>query len=111
MGLEDMLAQEPALGFDKWVTISPKDDGEGVRTGCGIIVDVSKLPEKYKEVYNSREDNLYHVMTDFGNVMKFIIEELESSYYAVGVEKEPHARYMRQQELLCVAWDNYFVEE
>ncbi len=100
---------EKATEFAKWIAVAPK--GEVLRTGHGIIVAVESIPEKRVSMYNTRETNLYVVMTDFGNVMQLTIEELESAYLPRFLEKDPKARFERQQELLREAYEQYFIEE
>lgn len=100
---------EKATDFGMWVTVAPK--GEVLRTGHGIIVAVESIPEKRGSMYNTKESNLYVVMTDFGNLMRLTIEELESAYIPRFLEKDPKARFERQQELLREAYECYFMEE
>uniref|UniRef100_A0AB39AJW4 Uncharacterized protein n=1 Tax=Vibrio phage P018-4 TaxID=3229728 RepID=A0AB39AJW4_9CAUD len=95
--------------FEKWMCVSPKGPPyEEVRTGCGIIVDVETIPEKRQGLYDSKENKLYTVMTDFGNTFKLTLEELESTYVATRKESAPKGRFKRQQELLKTAWDKWF---
>lgn len=100
---------QKATEFGKWVTVAPK--GEVLRTGHGIIVDVQRIPDKRVTMFNTKEPNLYLVMTDFGNVMHLTIEELEASYIPRFLEKDPKARFERQQDLLREAYAQYFMED
>lgn len=87
-----------------YTTLQPKTG----HTGCGIIVKVERTPESRQGLYNSKENKLYTVLTDFGNTFILTLEELETAYTITGVEKDPKRRFMRQQELLREAWDKYF---
>ncbi len=104
-----MYYPEKATEFGMWVTVAPK--GEVLRTGHGIIVDVVPMELGMQEMLHSEDPNLYLVMTDFGNVMRLTIEELEEAYLPRFLEKEPKARFERQQELLREAYEQYFIEE
>jgi len=94
---------ESEVNFQLHTTLQPKS----CHTGCGMIVEISKLPDYFPEG-SSKGDKLYTVLTDFGNTFKMTIEELETAYTITGAEKDPQSRFMRQQELLRDAWDRYF---
>lgn len=90
--------------FQLYTTLQPKGD----YSGCGMIVQVQDVPESRQGLYNSKENKLYTVLTDFGNTFTLTVEELETAYIVTGVEKDPQSRFMRQQELLREAWETYF---
>jgi hypothetical protein len=79
------------------VTVIPTGKG---RTGAGIIIRITDVPEKRREMLKC--DNIYHVMTDFGNIIQLSLSELNSNYNAVCVD-DPQERFERQKELLTDA--------
>lgn len=100
---ESLELAEP-FKFELHTTLQPKHG----YTGCGIIVEVISILESRQGLYNSKENKLYTVLTDFGNTFVLTVEELETAYTITGVEKDPQGRFIRQQELLREAWDKYF---
>lgn len=90
--------------FQLYTTLQPKAG----HTGCGMIVKVEDILESRQGLYNSKENKLYTVLTDFGNTFILTVEELETAYTITGIEKDPQSRFMRQQELLREAWGKYF---
>ena len=78
-------------------------------TGFGIIMEIYKIPEHRKSMYMS--DNIYRVVTDFGNKYNLTDSELANNYEAVYVESDPEGRLLTQIKNLNIIKKLYFTEE
>jgi len=78
-------------------------------TGFGIIMEIYKIPEHRKSMYMS--DNIYRVVTDFGNEVVLTDGELLDNYEAIYVESDPYNRLLTQIANLTGVKNKYFPEE
>lgn len=104
-----MYELKPATKFEQWVCVSSKIGAP--HTNSGIIVKVENdTSPMWAAVFGVATIKLYHVLTDFGNIIKLTESEMDSNYYYTFKEEDPLERFERQQELLREAYAEYFEE-
>lgn len=97
---------EEAKGFTKYTTVKPNQ--EEPLTGHGIILDIVPMTAAQLSWFVNHEDkNMYHIMTDFGNIVKLTYTELSTHYVPCFVEDDPVGRFQRQQYLLQESFNMY----
>jgi|TARA_A100001391_G_C4916848_1_gene238038 predicted regulator of Ras-like GTPase activity (Roadblock/LC7/MglB family) len=65
-------------------------------TGYGIIVEIKKNSEEYSHILGEHQ---YVILTDFGNIVRLTLDELENNYTHIRYDNI-RERFLRQKELL-----------